>query len=117
VAEATDLTHENIMKQAANLDVTLPLMLPGIKLKTSPTDYYPIECGCRSSTARYGSCSAKRSGAIDRRRALATVSAQSPCYSQSLYDATISTGWAHRRSQVRSRRTRSVSFNLLFSRH
>ena len=52
VAEATvqvlkqcgdDLTHENIMKQAANLDVTLPLMLPGIKLKTSPTDYYPIE--------------------------------------------------------------------------
>jgi len=52
VAEATvqvfkqcgdDLTHENIMKQAANLDVTLPLMLPGIKLKTSPTDYFPIE--------------------------------------------------------------------------
>jgi hypothetical protein len=31
------------MKQAANLDTTLPLMLPGIKLKTSPTDYYPIE--------------------------------------------------------------------------
>src|SRR4051812_12125912 len=52
VAEATvqvfkqcgdDLTHENIMKQAANLDITLPLMLPGIKLKTSPTDYFPIE--------------------------------------------------------------------------
>ena len=52
VAEATvqvfkqcgdDLTHENIMKQAANLDVALPMMLPGIKLKTSPTDYFPIE--------------------------------------------------------------------------
>ena len=52
VAEATvqvfkqcgdDLSHENIMKQAANLDVALPMMLPGIKLKTSPTDYFPIE--------------------------------------------------------------------------
>ena len=52
VAEATvqvikqcgdDLTHENIMKQAANLDVALPMLLPGIRLKTSPTDYFPIE--------------------------------------------------------------------------
>lgn len=38
-----ELTHENIMKQAANLDTTLPMLLPGIKLKTSPTDYFPIE--------------------------------------------------------------------------
>ena len=38
-----DLTHENIMKQAANLDIALPMMLPGIRLKTSPTDYFPIE--------------------------------------------------------------------------
>jgi len=52
VAEATvqvfkqcgdDLTRENVMKQAVNLDVSLPMLLPGIKLKTSPTDYYPIE--------------------------------------------------------------------------
>jgi len=52
VAEATlqvlkqcgdDLTHENIMKQAANLDISSPMLLPGIKLKTSPTDYYPIQ--------------------------------------------------------------------------
>ncbi|MEN3348308.1 MAG: branched-chain amino acid transport system substrate-binding protein [Bradyrhizobium sp.] len=52
VAEATvqvlkqcgdDLTHENIMKQAANLDIALPMFLPGIKLKTSPTDYFPVE--------------------------------------------------------------------------
>ena len=52
VAEATvqvfkqcgdDLTHENIMKQAANLDVVLPMLLPGVRLKTSPTDYFPIE--------------------------------------------------------------------------
>ena len=38
-----DLTRENVMKQAANLDVALPLLLPGIKMNTSPTDYYPIE--------------------------------------------------------------------------
>ena len=52
VAEATvevlkqcgdTLTGENIMKQAANLDIALPMMLPGIRLKTSPTDYFPVE--------------------------------------------------------------------------
>ena len=52
VAEATvqvlmqcsdDLTGENIMRQAASLDIALPMMLPGIKLKTSSTDYFPVE--------------------------------------------------------------------------
>jgi branched-chain amino acid transport system substrate-binding protein len=39
-----DLSRENIMKQAANIkDLALPLLLPGIKVNTSPTDYYPIE--------------------------------------------------------------------------
>ena len=39
-----DLTRENIMRQAANLkDVELPMLLPGIKINTTPTDYYPIE--------------------------------------------------------------------------
>jgi branched-chain amino acid transport system substrate-binding protein len=39
-----DLTHDNIMKQAANLkDVELPMLIPGIKMNTSPTDYFPIE--------------------------------------------------------------------------
>lgn len=39
-----DLSRENIMKQAANLDnVELPLLLPGIVVDTSPTDFYPIE--------------------------------------------------------------------------
>ncbi|MEO5861367.1 MAG: branched-chain amino acid ABC transporter substrate-binding protein, partial [Burkholderiales bacterium] len=39
-----DLTRENIMRQAANLkDVELPLLLPGIKVNTSPTDFYPLE--------------------------------------------------------------------------
>jgi ABC-type branched-subunit amino acid transport system substrate-binding protein len=38
-----DLTHENIMKQAANMDIALPMMLPGIKVKTSPVDYFPVQ--------------------------------------------------------------------------
>jgi branched-chain amino acid transport system substrate-binding protein len=39
-----DLTRENVMRQAANIkDLELPMLLPGIKINTSPTDYYPIE--------------------------------------------------------------------------
>jgi branched-chain amino acid transport system substrate-binding protein len=39
-----ELTRENVMKQATNLkDLELGLLLPGIKINTSPTDYYPIE--------------------------------------------------------------------------
>ena len=39
-----ELTRENIMKQAANLkDFELGLLLPGIKINTSPTDYFPVE--------------------------------------------------------------------------
>jgi branched-chain amino acid transport system substrate-binding protein len=38
-----DLTRENVMKQAANLDIELPMLLPGIKIKTSPEDFFPIE--------------------------------------------------------------------------
>jgi branched-chain amino acid transport system substrate-binding protein len=39
-----DLSRENIMKQAANVkDLELPLLLPGIKVNTSPTDFAPIE--------------------------------------------------------------------------
>lgn len=38
-----DLSRENIMKQAANLDIALPMLLPGIKIKTGPTDYYGIQ--------------------------------------------------------------------------
>ncbi|HSV54215.1 MAG TPA: ABC transporter substrate-binding protein [Burkholderiaceae bacterium] len=37
------LTHDNVMKQAANLDMTLPMLLPGINIKTGPDDFYPIE--------------------------------------------------------------------------
>ena len=39
-----DLTRENIMRQAANLkNLDVPMLLPGIRIGTSPTDYYPIE--------------------------------------------------------------------------
>ena len=41
-----DLSRENVMKQAANLkNVKLPLLLPGMSINTSPTDYFPIEQG------------------------------------------------------------------------
>jgi ABC-type branched-subunit amino acid transport system substrate-binding protein len=38
-----DLTHDNIIKQAASLkNLELPLLLPGIKLNTAPDQFYPI---------------------------------------------------------------------------
>jgi branched-chain amino acid transport system substrate-binding protein len=38
-----DFSRENVMKQATNLhDVSNPLLLPGIKINTSPTNYHPI---------------------------------------------------------------------------
>jgi len=41
-----DLSRENIMAQAANLKgVSLPLLMPGVTLNTSPTDYRPIKDG------------------------------------------------------------------------
>ena len=45
-----NLTRENVMKQAASLNLTLPMSLPGINIKTSPTDFYPIE---REQLARF----------------------------------------------------------------
>jgi branched-chain amino acid transport system substrate-binding protein len=39
-----DLTRDNIMKQAANLhDLHLDMLLPGITVNTSPTEYAPIK--------------------------------------------------------------------------
>ncbi len=39
-----DLTRANVMKQAASLkDLANPMLIPGITINTSPTDYYPIE--------------------------------------------------------------------------
>ena len=39
-----ELTRANLMKQAANLKkLAVPLLLPGITVNTSPTDFYPIQ--------------------------------------------------------------------------
>jgi ABC-type branched-subunit amino acid transport system substrate-binding protein len=39
-----DVTRENIMRQAASIkNLELPLLLPGIRVNTSPTDFAPIE--------------------------------------------------------------------------
>jgi len=45
-----NLTRDNIMKQAANLNMTLPMLLPGVNVKTAADDFYPIE---RSQLARF----------------------------------------------------------------
>ena len=60
-----DLTRENVMKQAANLnDFTVPMLLPGIKINTSPTDFAPVkQVQMASSTASAGICSARCSPA------------------------------------------------------
>jgi ABC-type branched-subunit amino acid transport system substrate-binding protein len=38
-----DLSRQNIMRQAANLDVALPMLLPGIRIRTGPSDYYGVQ--------------------------------------------------------------------------
>ena len=39
-----DLSRENIMRQAANLhDLDSPVLLPGIRISTSPKDFHPIK--------------------------------------------------------------------------
>jgi ABC-type branched-subunit amino acid transport system substrate-binding protein len=39
-----DLTRENLLRQATHLkDVAVPMLLPGIRLNTSPEDYSPIK--------------------------------------------------------------------------
>jgi branched-chain amino acid transport system substrate-binding protein len=38
-----DLSRENVMKQAANLDFELGMLRSGIRIKTGPNDYQPIK--------------------------------------------------------------------------
>jgi branched-chain amino acid transport system substrate-binding protein len=38
-----DLSRENIMKQAASLDMTGPMLLPGIRIHTGARDFYPLK--------------------------------------------------------------------------
>jgi branched-chain amino acid transport system substrate-binding protein len=38
-----DLSRENVLKQATNIkDLELPMLLPGIKINTAPTNYRMI---------------------------------------------------------------------------
>ena len=39
-----DLSRENIMRQAASMrDLEVPMVLPGIRINTSPDDFYPVQ--------------------------------------------------------------------------
>ena len=39
----SDFSRQNIMKQATSLkDLEIPILLPGIKVNTSATNYHPI---------------------------------------------------------------------------
>jgi branched-chain amino acid transport system substrate-binding protein len=38
-----NLTREKVMKVVANLDFEIDTYIPGIRIKTSPTDFFPIE--------------------------------------------------------------------------
>jgi ABC-type branched-subunit amino acid transport system substrate-binding protein len=38
-----DITRESIMQQVAHLDFRVPMLLPGIRVTTSPDDYYPLK--------------------------------------------------------------------------
>ena len=55
------LTHDNIMRQAASLDMTLPMLLPGVNIKTSADDFYPIE---REQLIKFNGKSWERFGKI-----------------------------------------------------
>jgi branched-chain amino acid transport system substrate-binding protein len=45
-----NLTRAGLLKAATHLDETNPFLLPGLRIKTSPSDYYPI---ARVKLARY----------------------------------------------------------------
>jgi branched-chain amino acid transport system substrate-binding protein len=38
-----NLTRANIMKVAANMSLDLPMLYPGVNVKTAPDDFYPVE--------------------------------------------------------------------------
>jgi len=38
-----DLSRENAMRQAASLNLALPMLLPGVKVTTGPNDFFPIK--------------------------------------------------------------------------
>ncbi len=56
-----DLSRANVMKQAANLDFAAPMLLPGIKVHTAPTDFFPIQ---EMQLAKFDGKSWKRFGQV-----------------------------------------------------
>jgi branched-chain amino acid transport system substrate-binding protein len=57
-----ELTRENFMRQAADLrDLELPMLLPGIKVNTSPEQFLPGEADAAGQVRR------RRPGAVRRR--------------------------------------------------
>jgi len=57
-----DLTRANVMRQAANLhDLVVPMLLPGIKINTSPTRFAPIN---QEQMVRFNGTSWERFGDI-----------------------------------------------------
>jgi len=57
-----NLTRENLLEQAMHLhDVTVPMLLPGIVLNTTPEDYAPIE---QMQLQRFDGTSWVRIGAV-----------------------------------------------------
>jgi branched-chain amino acid transport system substrate-binding protein len=57
-----DLTRESVMRQAANLhDLVVPMLLPGIKINTSPTRFAPIN---QEQMVRFNGTSWERFGEI-----------------------------------------------------
>jgi branched-chain amino acid transport system substrate-binding protein len=45
-----NLTRESVLRAATHLDEVDPFLLPGVRIKTSPSDYYPME---KVKLARY----------------------------------------------------------------
>jgi branched-chain amino acid transport system substrate-binding protein len=45
-----DLTRESVLRAATHLNETNPFLLPGVRIKTSPNDYYPMD---KVKLARY----------------------------------------------------------------
>jgi ABC-type branched-subunit amino acid transport system substrate-binding protein len=56
-----DLTRANVMKQAASLDLTLPMLLPGVNIKTAADDFFPIE---REQLMKFNGTSWERFGKV-----------------------------------------------------
>ena len=57
-----DLTRQSVMRQAASLhDLVVPMLLPGIKINTSPTRFAPIN---QEQMVRFNGTSWERFGEI-----------------------------------------------------